>query len=505
MTRNHRHPLFAAALLALFTGCSSMDADLGMTGDGGDLDTGFDQDETSLRLDVFPSDATPDLLPQSISLGDGTDWTGLSVDVRPSVRVSGLVTGFQATPYFSSFSDPTVPGEDDVPVAARIDVHKEGSVAGATATTDDSGLFEVIVPAADGYDLVVVPVESALLPFEVRTILLLAGDLELSDLYLDYGAPVWGQVTRSDGTPVTDATVHLVDSESGATGPVALVDDEGRYLLRAYPGDYQLVVKGDVASADPTVVVEAVVEDDDGVRVDVDLGPAYRHGVRGELVDEAGQSLGRVDDYVVRLTSIALGDIDGELVYETDADREGRFSAEVMAGEYLLEVIPAYDAGMSPLSQRVTVSDADINLGDLVVPGRVSWSARIYDPQGAPAPDVLVVAREIGFDGYTYSATSSVDGLLSIELPATAVELTLTPADDRSAITHITYDPASARDSLELASGTTVSGTLEARGEPVPYALVEIRDQDGRLYASGLSDGDGGFRFRVESEPALLP
>ncbi|NOY28106.1 MAG: hypothetical protein GXP62_19750, partial [Oligoflexia bacterium] len=172
--------------------------------DSGSMDAGL-----TLRLDVFPSDGTPDLLPQSVDLGSASGWDKLEVMMRPSVRVSGAVTGFLATP---TAIDPTVPGEANVPVSARIDIRKSHSVAGASANTDADGIFAMAIPAGEDYDLVIVPEETARLPFQVRSMLLLAGDLDLPDLYLDYGAPVWGQVTRSNGTPVSSAIVHLIET-----------------------------------------------------------------------------------------------------------------------------------------------------------------------------------------------------------------------------------------------------------------------------------------------------
>ena len=500
----HRYPRLPTVLPLLLlatAGCSS-DAAISAWPDDGGVDSGSIGELPVLRMDVFPSDATPGLLPQTITLDEGPDWSRLEVEVRPTVSITGRVTGFEATPYAV---EPTVPGEEDVPVAARIDVRQPGSVAGATTSTDEDGDFALQVPAGEGYQLVVVPEESTRLPFEVRTILLLASDLDLSDLYLDYGAPVWGQVTRSDGAPVSDVTVHLVEAGTDAVGPVAEVDDEGWYLLRAYPGEYELVVTGEDGASDPTRRQPFSFESEDGLQVDADLGPLERLRMEGSLVDKDGQSLGALDRFVVRMTAISLDEVEGELQVETSADQYGSFELDLMAGEYLLEVIPEYDAGRSPVARPVTISGTDLDLGDITVPERVPWSVQVLGPDGSPASNALVVAREIGFDGYTYSATAGADGLLTMELPDTPVELTITPSDASAAITHITYDPASAQAELHLSAGTPLSGTLSTEGEPVSYALIEIRDEDGRLYGTTVSDGDGAFALRVESDPALLP
>lgn len=508
MTPRIARPVAAILLLGL-TACSS---DMALDGANEYDDTaGAQLDLPALRLDVHPSDATSGLLPQSIPLDPETDWTRLQVEVRSTVTISGFVTGFQATPAAvggldGGGVDPTVPGQDDVPVAARIEVALEGSVAGGTASTDDLGAFSLQVPKGEGYRLVVVPEESDLLPFEVRNILLLASDLQLDELYLDYGAPVWGQVTRTTGAAVPDVTVRLVDAVTGAQGPQAEVDEDGWYLLRAYPGAYELWVDGEEASSDPTVRLPISFDGDEGLRQDVDLGPTRRMQVQGTLVDDAGDRLGGEDDRcIVRLTAVTLADLEGELVVETTSDQFGRFELEVMAGEYLLEVLPDYDAARSPVARPLTVDADDLDIGDLTLPPRVPWSAQVFGPSGEPAAQVLVVARELGFDGYTYSATTGEDGLLALELPDTPVELTLTPSDTSAAITHLVYDPADPLTELSLSPGELVSGTLLAAGEPVPYALIEVRDEDGRLYATTLSDGEGAFALRVEEDPSQLP
>lgn len=508
MTPRHARPC-APLMLLILAGCS---ADMSMVQNGVANDTaGGSWDLPELRLDIHPSDAAAGLLPQSIRLETDTDWQDMEIAVRPTVTISGFVTGFEATPAAvggldTELGDPTVPGQEDVPVAARVEVALDGSVAGGTASTDAEGSFQLQVPTGEGYRLVVLPEASDLLPFEVRNVLLLASDLQLNELYLDYGAPVWGQVTRSDGQPVPGVSVQLVDATSGASGPTSPTDEGGWYLLRAYPGSYELVVRGEEASSDPTVRQALTVPDEAGLRQDVDLGPTRRMQVEGTLVDGDGERLGGEDDRcIVRLTAVSLADVEGELRVETTSDQFGRFELEVMAGEYLLEVIPDFDAPRSPLARSVMVGSAPLDMGDLALQARVPWSAQVFDPDGEPAAQALVVARELGFDGFTYSVTTGEDGLLALELPATPVELTITPSDTGAAITHLVYDPAEPMTELQLSPGKLVSGTLRAEGEPVPFALIEVRDEDGRLYATTISDGEGAFALRVEDQPSQLP
>jgi len=500
--------LLGALLLLALAGCSN-DAYLA-TNDGAALDGGTDDTGATpeLRLDVYPSDATPGLLPQSIRLNGGGSWEGLSLEVRPTVTVSGTVTGFQATPYLT---DPTVPGDDDLPVVARVDLFKAGSIAAASVESDQAGAFSMQIPAGEDYRLGLVPEDSSLQPFSVSSLTLLSSDLDLGNLYLDYGAPVWGKVLYADSSPASRALVHLVDRATGAAGPEVEVDTDGYFMLRAFPGAYDLEVVGSALAADPNVSVPVAFEDDAGAEVSVDLGPRARSLITGRLLDSQGQELqgSPEEPYRVRLTAQSIDGVDGTLVHEEVTGDHGVFTILVPPGEYLAEVIPPYDAGLSPLARPIAVGPTDLALDDVVMFDRVPWAAQVLDAAGSPAPGVLVVAREVGFDGYTYSATTIADGRVSMDLPAVSVELTLTPSNGGSAITHKVLQASDVANLseprvLQLAAGSPVNGVLNSEGQVVSYALVEVRNADGELFASGLSDADGAFAFRVEDEPARL-
>ncbi|MCB9778208.1 MAG: carboxypeptidase regulatory-like domain-containing protein [Alphaproteobacteria bacterium] len=499
----------AALLLVGLAGCADYALNKGeYTMDSGTLDG----ESIALRLDVYPSDATPDLEPQSVLLEDGASWQGLQVDVAPSVRVSGRVTGFVASPIAG---DPVVPGSADVPVAAAISMVQEFSVAGGATENDGAGEFQLTVPPGSDYRVEIIPDEPALLPFAVVDIVRLGGDLDLGDVYLDYGVPVWGQVLQDDGQPPRGATARLVDAASGAEGPRVELDGEGWYLLRATPGDYELVIAGREFGNDPTLRRSIAVDDDDGVRLDVDAGPAARVVVEGRLVDELGEPLrsADVEPYRVRLTAQDLPGVNGSLVIETQANSGGLFEAQVIEGTWRIEAIPPYEGLVSPVARTVEVGATALDIGDLVLPDRQLWSALVVDPQGAAAVGALAVARELGFDHYTYSGTVGQDGALELDLPAVPVELTLTPAAEGAAITRLIIDPGGTSEDtggvvaedtsrIELSVGVEVAGALVSDEEPVPFALVEVRDALGRLYGTAISDEEGQFQMRVEPTPS---
>ena len=314
-------------------------------------------DDTSapqqLRLDVYPSDATPDLLPQSIELVGTGPWADLTVPVSPTVSVSGSVSGFLATPYLT---EPTVPGSDDVPVKARIDLFKQGSIAAASIESDSEGTFALEIPAGQAYHLAIVPEETTLQPFSLSSLNLLTANMDLGALYLSYGAPIWGVVHYSDQLPAAGAIMHLVDDATGAEGPKVEVDSDGSFMLRAFPGSYELVAEGSALGPDPTVVQPVTFESNAGTKVDIDLGPRARSTVKGRMLDSEGQQLQGTPEepYRVRLSSLSIDGVNGSLVAESSTGSQGVFKVVVPPGQYLAEFIPPYDVGLSPIARRLT-------------------------------------------------------------------------------------------------------------------------------------------------------
>ncbi len=501
-----KHPtlalLVAIATAGGATGCSDMKLSAGAE-DGTGAADGQSLSDDSLRLDIFPSDATPGLKPQSVHLDGGGEWTGLDVEISPSVTLSGQVLGFLATPYSG---DPTVPGQDDQAIAARIDVVMEDSVAGGSTMTTDDGYFELEVPPGKSYRVDVVPDQTDQVPFDSTTIPVLASDLDLGVWYLDYGVPVWGRVAYSDDGVPRGATVHLVDTSSGTPGPTTAIDGDGWYMLRAYPGSFDVVVEGRTGGSDPTLTRSITLDQtDEELRADLDVGPSERATLIGTLVDSQGYGLAsdRSNEYRVRATSTHLRDVTGSLTVERTTAAGGAFELSLLAGDWLVELIPPYDAGLSPASLSLTMSDADLDVGELVMPTSTGIDVLVVSTTGDPAPDVLVVAQELGFDGYTYSGTTDVDGIASFDVPRVPVELTATPPTDAAAIHRSVIDAAETQDpTIELTTGVPVSGAVSADGEPVAFALVEVRTADGQLYGTAITDSAGGFSMRVPESPS---
>ena len=465
-------------------------------GDTGDLDGASDEAFT-LRVDVYPSDAGPTLLPQSWLITGEQDWIGLDVALEAPIAVTGAVTGYAATPYATI----TVPGAEG-PISARVSAERTGTISADATSTDEDGGFLLALTPGDGYVFAVIPAESARLPFLVATDQSFTGDLAFDDvdLALGYGAPVYGRVMDASGDGVPGALVSLIEPDTGVQGPVTTTGSDGYYMLRSLEGAWSLRVAGEAGSYLPTIDTYLVVEDDTGVLLDVEIGDTSPVTVRGKVLDEDGDP---VSDVSVRFISSLLSYADGEAVVETNPDKNGIFIVELLPGQWGAEFIPDYDTELSPVAVDFDVDDdGDTLPAEVELPGRAPFIADVSYPDGSVATGVTVSAREIGFEHRSYSGTTDSTGMLSIAVPQVPLHVTLAPPDDGAAITTIDVDPATEdRDNwseLSLTAGVPVSGVVQLDGDPVPYAVVELRNgETGELLGTTISDDTGAFSVRV--------
>jgi hypothetical protein len=464
---------------------------------GGDLnekessDSGDSAGEAQrLRLDVYPS--TEDLVPQSKETSPERA-TGLEIELEHSILVSGRVSAWQTTPP----PDIEVPGEA-VPVVATVRLEQAGTVSRDATMSDANGSFHLEIPPGDDWVLSVVPSDPPGVPFLVESGLALEEQQSLTALTtLGAGEPVYG-VVREAGEGVDGATVHLVDPETGIAGGGVETDSNGYYLLRALPGTYSLVVTGEAGLYYPTVSVEIDVVEDEGATFDLDYGVLSPVAVRGRVVEEQGQDLGEV---VVRFTALDLDDPAWSLVVETEADGNGLFRTELLPGRWTVEFLPAYELHLTPLTLEIEVGTSAYAFDeDVVLAGLTSLRGRVLGPDGSRQAGVAVQAQELCCAGNVYASSTNADGIVEMEVPAVPLQFTFTPSDAGLAIQHRTVDAATEQlGSVTLPEGEPVRGTVTADGEPVPYAVVEIRGaEDDRLYGTTLTGEDGSFSARID-------
>ena len=283
-------------------GCAEMD--MMMAGEAGyDADTAANFDESdsinaqTLRLDIRPGG---DLVRAPIlPLTDEDVAADLLVELSPSISMNGIVTGFDATPYAS----PTVPGNDEIPVQSRIHARIPGTIANNSTTSQaEDGVYELTIPAGSGYQLAVVPIDPAALPFGVWTDETLKDSQQADFAPLRFSSTVWCSKRTIYVCPAW-ASCTWSTLATGFEGARTETGANGHYMLRAYPGEYTLVFEGDEASYLPRIETTVVVEDEYGARQDIDVGMVSPVEVSGRVLGADGNG---VKDAIVRFTSLEL-------------------------------------------------------------------------------------------------------------------------------------------------------------------------------------------------------
>jgi hypothetical protein len=415
------------------------------------------------------------------------------VKVSESITVTGTVVGYEATPFGAE-----VPGIGALPIEAQVTLTRPGTISGATITTDAQGRFSLSVPPASGYQLSIVPIDNAAIPFLVEPDLLLVENTNLETIDLGYGEPVFGTVTYEDGTPV-NALVRAVDPASGVEGATTTTNELGHYMLRTPTGAISVVASGAPGSYLPTITQAIDVQEEDGADVDIDMGEVSPVQVSGTVVGQENRQ--RQKDIKVRFRSSGLNDTDGDLEVETETDGDGLFSRNILPGEWLAEFIPPFDSGQSPAAIAFTLGDEDtpVSMDQIELADRVQFNRRIVDPNGDPLPGAVLNAQEKGFDGYIYSATADNKGRVDIELPAVDMVMTVVPPTTSLAVTQLHHNPATHSGSLAVAEGQPVVGVVRSEGVGVQFALVEVRREDGTLLASTVTGPQGEFAIQIEA------
>ena len=481
-------------LLIALAGCASQEEALDATAERAPGGAELDVSSNQLRVDIIPGESTPWLDKQSWIASADTDWGSLEIDILASVRVSGRVTGYSPTPFGAE-----VPGADQTPVEATVSLIREGTISGAAVTTEEDGSFALYVPPARGYTMSIIPHDGQHLPFMVTTSADFETATDLGTIDLGYGDPVHGSILDENGDPVRSARVHLRDLATGAEGAPVLSNDEGRYVLRASPGDYEVVAQGQAGQAVPRLTQVVSVVEDVSTRADFDMGDLGIAPVYGQVVDqESGRA---IRDVRIRFSSESLDSVDGTLEIETETDGDGIFNRSLLPGAWVAQLIPEYDSAVAPSEIAFTVSAAatGLDLGRVELPPRIEFRSVAVDDFEQPVAGAAVNARELGFDGYIHSTTTDSTGRFELLLPPSPVSLMVAPPGGDLAVTNVFVNPAGEAGSVLVSRGQRVEGRISSVGAGVGFALVEIRDISGLLYATALTDPSGFFQLRMEA------
>lgn len=476
------------AFASLLLGCASDNA----ISDYAPEATEDAQSETSLRVDVQPP-ADSGLLAQSLVLHAQDYQKPVSITLAPTVTFEGNLTGLSVHGW--SADVPSTPEPIDAVMAAVL----PGTAAGASArvTADENGAFSLMVPASRGYVFSIVPDDASACPISVQLENFNADRQQ--DIELPIGIPVYGQLSDGAGQPLAYAPLRLVntDNDTAISSSTFYTDSRGWYTTRvAEFGTWQLeTLPGPVVESDyllPALSAPVLIENEAGVEVDLAAGNLTKSGIIGKVIDQDGDS---VVDAQVRIISSSLQGSEGSYHAETLTAPDGNFYIEALSGTYQLEIIPPYSRLDGPMVQEVHVGPSVETLGNLSLPAPSSLSGVVIGNAGSVA-NVLVTAKQTGFAGYSWSATTNAEGHYSIDVPVGDYEMSFSPTDGQHAI-EITGQSAGTAKDVTLREGVLVSGSLLFDEETVGFAMVELRDIYDNVVGRTLSDSEGNFSVRV--------
>ncbi len=484
----------SAALLVASLGC----ADYAVNSKGDSELSAPEQDGNGvsdyLRVDIYPSDQNPDLLPETHILDE--EWEGLTVEMLNPVTLAGEVWGYDATPYLGI----DVPGSS-IPIDARVSFYRQGTIvsAGAVTQSEQDGAFSISLPRGDDYTFSVVPIDPSQLPFLVEQHVIVRADSEDELIELDYGVPVFGHITNSSGLELDSLAleVALLHPATNTKGPSVQPDERGYYQLRALAGmSYQVVLSGAQGELVPTVRQEIVLESDEGGEIDFQLGSLEPIDVDGQVISSTSAA---VEGATVRFSSLELDDFPGgELEVDDITSSRGEYRLSLLPGRYHAEFIAPASLGLCPSQAVLDLhasedgEDYDVQLSALT-----TIESQVLGPGGEPLAGVTVVAIERGFDGYTYTATTDKAGYFSLAVPEIKLQFILTPPEGEASVTYVEVPVEEFPSIIMLEQGDAISGNVHHGDEPVAFALLEVRNSEDQLYATTLTDENGDFQVRV--------
>ena len=322
------------------------------------------------------------------------------------------------------------------------------------------------------------------------------------EINLGEGVPIYGQILDFDDSLI--ATAQLIDTHTGIKGPQVSIAENGYFQLRAPESraDLTIRIQGGNHSIFPTVDIPIRLqeEDDDGFRLDVEMGDLNVSTVFGRLVDQYGIPF--PDRSTIRLESLELVGSNGQIIAETNNDINGNFSTTLLEGRYKITVIPPYieEATVSPTSLEVHVDSERIGLGDIALPAPISISGVINDQDGFPSVDTTIQFKDINYAQIVHSTSTDENGRFTIKVPPVLMDTSIIPSTSNAAIKFAT-DLNENLTTFEwtLQTGQPLSGVVNFDGFAVPFALIEVFQGDNKL-ATGLTGQNGEFDLQIQVE-----
>lgn len=497
---NRLHVSTALSLACcLIGGCSSDNMSLKVDftiEEGADVDPA-----ATLRFDVRAAEAvnaSGDEGPLPQSFGPVVANTPQQLDLQRSVSFTGQVTGDLVAPWRSA----DLPYITDV-VTGSLAIRRPFTAQSYNTRLNVDGTFALQAVAGSDYVLSVSTDDPNMPP--LSTFIDIAADPIGQVIALPSGAPVWGVVTDGSGAPIPGVRLRVVLAD-GTTGGTTITDAQGRYLLRAPVGAARIESLGRNNGRDPTVQSGLFEVSESGLTVDLPLGDLGLVSLSGRLVTESGAP---IQGSTVRITPISLNGYDAYTVTSSvsvTTTATGTFDVQVPSGVYRIELLPRTSDTVSSLQLGDVVVGTATALGELTLPaftlttfsigGPEAGNAQVYTPIG----DARIACVEVGLGRRSWTTFTDGSGKATMPLPQNRLLCTLTPPGARGdlAMTIREIDPTDDdAPVIDFETGARVYGQVLTQGQVEPYAVIEIRDGAGVLWAAGISDDRGTFSLQL--------
>jgi hypothetical protein len=451
-----------------------------------------------IRLDVYAASATDlGLLNQSFFV-DADRTENMNLQVKPAVEVEGSLSGFQTNPT----ADVQVPGALGA-VNGQLRAFVPNSLMSYAVSTDKTGAFSFQAVPSENYTLAWIPDTDVLLPFEIEEgVPILLNTALHKVLSYEQSRPIYGRVKDDTGLGIPGMNVQAIDPFTGIGNNSLQTNNMGAFHTRLYPGEYILKISGDADSALPTLQITLLVSEDASgdIHSEVQLGNLDTINADGRVLNADGSAAANV---LVRFTATSVdGHPKAEFTTQSTTGSNGRYSIPVLPGTYEVEFIPNHEGDFSPvsLSDAIRLNDSVTELSTVELPDRPVVNGRLVDAFGEAAVGALVRAQEQGFDGAVFETFTGDMGLYSLAVSEGPLFWTFVPADPSQGAISFKDASFAAMDTEEfqLHEGQLVSGCITHEEGSVGFAPVEVRNDDGLLYASTFTDSKGCFEVRVD-------
>jgi protocatechuate 3,4-dioxygenase beta subunit len=355
----------------------------------------------------------------------------------------------------------------------------------------------------------------------------------VEDTVFDYESPsttaelvnLEGEVNLREAelSPIAGLRVNAIDEDGRVVSTEATTDEQGRFRIRFWPVEAPTRYTLRIASTDPERPLPTLQP---AVELVPGVPPAFRRfftGVTGTTLTVAGEAVGRVNEDAdpVALPGARLrfrGDIgEGRFEASAIADEDGRFTATLYPGTYIVDVEPILAGGFRLSRTELTIDD-DTQSVRLLVRPRSFVNGEVRDVAGAPVEGARVEAALVearyadpslarpgeSVASRNQEALTDAEGRYQLQLDPGEHTLTVSPPSGRGlpAIRDTIIVPAEGAGPIDLGtralpaaavvtftlrdgegapvSGATVEAFWEAEGGPTP-AGAATSDETGRV------------------------